>query len=132
MILGDFNFIDHEKDEINGLNNAEKLACKIWYHFLAEMDMVDPYKEQSPKRRIWSFIGSRKAGNSRIDRVYVNSTSMKNVTSIKYTQTPFGGHRVLTFDIKSQNEQGKGYYKMNVSMVQDPRYRKMVDETLAE
>ena len=80
MILGDFNFIDHEKDKVNGLNSADKLAGRIWQPFIEEMDMVDPYREQNPKRRIWSFIGSGTAGNSRIDRVYVNSINMKNMT----------------------------------------------------
>ena len=132
MILGDFNFIDNEKDKVSGLNNTDKLLCKTWYPFLAEMDMVDPYREQNPKRRIWSFIGTGKAGNSRIDRLYVNEINMKNVTNIKYTQTPFGGHRVLSFTIKSQNERGRGYYKMNTSILKDARYNEIVHETLNE
>ena len=77
IILGDFNFIDHEKDKVNGLNNVDKLACKIWQTFLSEVDMVDPYREQNPKRRIWSFIGTGSAGNSRIDRLYVNFENMQ-------------------------------------------------------
>ena len=132
MILGDFNFIDHEKDKINGLNSTDKSVCKIWQPFIAEMDMVDPYREQNPKRRIWSFIGSGKAGNSRIDRVYVNSVNMKNITNITYTQTPYSDHRILSFTKKSQNEKGKGYYKMNTSILKDKKYRNIVEETLAE
>ena len=69
IIVGDFNFTDNEKDKIKGLNNTDKLICKTWYPFLAEMDLVDPYREQNPKRRIWSFLGTRKAGNSRIVRL---------------------------------------------------------------
>ena len=132
MILGDFNFIDHEKDKVNGLNSADKLAGRIWQPFIEEMDMVDPYREQNPKRRIWSFIGSGTAGNSRIDRVYVNSINMKNMTNIQYIQTPFGGHRILSFTKKSQNEKGKGYFKMNTSILKDAKYREIVEETIEE
>ena len=132
MILGDFNFIEHEKDKVNGLNNTDKLASKIWQPFMAEMDMVDPFREQNPKRRIWSFIGAGAAGNSRIDRVYVNSIVMKNITNIRYIQTPFGGHLILSFTKKGQNEKGKGYYKMNTSILKDPKYGEMVEETLNE
>ena len=132
MFLGDFNFIEHEKDKLNGLNSTDKAACQIWQPFLAEIDMVDPYREQNPKRRIWSFIGSGKAGNSRIDRVYVNSVNMKNITNIQYIQTPFGGHRILSFVKKSENKKGKGYYKMNTSILKDERYREMVEETIEE
>ena len=130
MILGDFNFIDHEKDKINGLNNVDKLACKIWQIILSEVDMIDPYREQNPKRRIWSFIGTGSAGNSRIDRLYVNFENMQNIKNIRYTQTPFGGHRVLCFTKKRQNDKGKGYYKMNTSILKDARYREIVEETI--
>ena len=132
MILGDFNFIDHEKDKINGLNNTDKLANTIWQPFLAETDMVDPYREQNPKRRIWSFIGTGNAGNSRIDRVYINSVNMKNITNIQYIQTSFGGHRILSFTKKNQNEKGKGYYKMNTSILKVSKYREMVEQTLKD
>ena len=132
IILGDFNFIDHEKDKLNGLNRTDKAACQIWQPLLAEIDMVDPYREQNPKRRIWSFIGSGKAGNSRIDRIYVNSINMKNITNIQYIQTPFGGHRILSFIKKSENKKGKGYYKMNTSILKDPKYKEMVKETVKE
>ena len=57
---------------------------------------------------------------------------MKNVTKIQYIQTPFGGHRVLSFNIKGQNEKGKGYYKMNTSILKDAKYREMVEETIKE
>ena len=42
MILGYFNFIHHVKGKVNGLN---KLAAKILQPFLAETDMVDPFRE---------------------------------------------------------------------------------------
>ena len=34
IIIGDLNFIDHEKDKVNGLNSTDKAACKIWTLFL--------------------------------------------------------------------------------------------------
>ena len=78
IFLGDFNFIDHEKDKANGMNNIDRLVYKVWHPFISELDMVDPYREQNPNRRIWSFIGTGKAGNSRIDRLYVNTVTEKS------------------------------------------------------
>ena len=66
MILGDFNFIDHFKDKTNSLSHKDIQINKLWVPFLEEMDMVDPFREQNIKRKIWSFIGSGVAGNSRI------------------------------------------------------------------
>ena len=77
MILGDVfgDFIDHPKDKKNGLSQKDKQINKIWVPFLEEMDMVDPFREQNPKRKVWSFIGTGVAGNSRL---YVNSVNMIN------------------------------------------------------
>ena len=130
MIFGDFNFIDHAKDKRNGLNQKDKQLNKIWVPFLEEMDMVDPFREQNPKRKVWSFVGS--TGNSRIDRIYVDSGNMSNITKMKYIQTPFHGHRILAFTIKNDNEWGKSYYKLNTSLFEDNEYDKLVDETIRE
>ena len=132
MILGDFNFIDHSKDKKNGLNSKDREINKVWIPFLEEMDLVDPFREQNPNRKIWSFIGTGVAGNSRIDRVYVNSINMTNITNMKYIQTPFHGHKVLVFCIKNDSEWGKGYYKLNTSLFEDDEYENIVKETLAE
>ena len=83
VILGDFNFIDHEKDKKNGLSSKDRQLNTIWTPFLDEMDMTDPFREQNPKRRVWSFRGTGVAKDSRIDRLYVNSTRTNDITNIR-------------------------------------------------
>ena len=56
----------------------------------------------------------------------------KNIVNMKYTRTPFGGHKILSFTKKRQNEKGRGYYKMNTSILKDLKYRKLVEETIQE
>ena len=129
IIVGDFNFIDHEKDKKNGLTSKDKQLNQIWEPFLNEMDMVDPFREQNPKRRVWSFIGT---GKSRIDRIYVNSRYMNDITNMKYIHTPFAGHKVFAFMVKKDIEWGTGYFKLNTSILEDEEYGKLVDETIAE
>ena len=69
IILGDFNFIDHNLDKASGLNPTDKMASNLWTPFISELDMVDPFRAQNPAKRQWSFIGTGKAKNSRIDRI---------------------------------------------------------------
>ena len=132
VIIGDFNFIDHEKDKRNGLSQKDRQLNHIWIPFLDEMDMVDPFREQNPKRRVWSFVGTGVAKSSRIDRIYVKSTNVNDITNMKYLHTPFHGHKVFAFNIKNDIEWGKGYYKLNTSIFEDEEYDKLVDETVAE
>ena len=57
---------------------------------------------------------------------------MVNITNIQYIPTPFRGHRVLSFAKKHETEKGKGYYKMNTSILKDAKYKEIVDETIQE
>ena len=132
MITGDFNFIDHEKDKKNGLSAKDKQLNQIWVPFLNEMDMVDPFREQNPKRRVWSFTGAGVAQNSRIDRLYVSAVHTNDITNMKYIHTPFYGHKVFAFMIKKDIEWGKGYFKLNTSVFEDDEYEKLVAETITE
>ena len=132
MILGDFNFIDHPMDKKNGLTSKDTNLCKVWVPFLEEMEMVDPFREQYANRRVWSFTGTGIAGNSRIDRVYVNSMESKNITNIRYINMPFHGHRVLSFSIEKENDWGQSYYKLNTSLFENEEHDKIVDESIAE
>ena len=129
IILGDFNFIDHDKDKKGGLSSKDKQLNQIWTPFVNEMDLVDPFREQNPKRRVWSFLGT---GRSRIDRLYVHSTHTNDITNMKYIHTPFTGHKILSFVVKKDIEWGRGYFKINTSIFEDEEYAKLVDETITE
>ena len=79
--------------------------------------MLDPFREQNPKKKVWSFFGTGAAGNSRIDRVYVNSEHVNSTTKIRYFRTPFHGHKVLTFTLDELTDKGKSYFKLNTSVI---------------
>ena len=117
------------RDKKNGLNPKDRLLNTVWIPFLEEMDLVDPFREQNPNRIVWSFVGN---GNSRIDRVYVDSASMGRVTNLKYIRTPFHGHRVLSFQLKNVVEWGKSYFKLNTSLFEDEEYEAIVEEAIDE
>ena len=70
--------------------------------------------------------------NSRIDRIYVNNNNMKDITNMRYIQTPFHGHRVFSFAIKNHAEWGRSYYKLNTSLFENEEYDQIVEDTLAE
>ena len=49
------------------MSSKDKQFNQLWIPFLDELDMVDPSREQNPKRRIGPFLGTGAARNSRID-----------------------------------------------------------------
>ena len=129
ILIGDFNFADNDVDKGKGMSVRDKMMNSSWEQFKSETAMVDPFRIQSPKRRIYSFVSN--AGKSLGDRVYVNEENVPNICHHKYSLTPFNNaHKVLSFAFKDQQEQGSSYWKLNSSILNDKAYIEMVRETI--
>ena len=82
IIIGDFNFCSHDSDRQRDFHTYDRMWKKPWEDFCAQMDLVDPYRIQFPKRKVYSFVS--RAGKSRIDRIYVNEEMAQHVIDMKY------------------------------------------------
>ena len=60
IILGDFNFCHRVIDRNVTLHRYDKIWCQPWENFCSDMNLVDPYRLQYPKRRLLFRIKSRK------------------------------------------------------------------------
>ena len=129
IIIGDFNFADHNLDKGKGRNGKDRSFTAYWDTFKKDCNMTDPYRKKFPKRKIFSFIGPQ--GKSRGDRVYINEESLNNITDIRYINHNFNtAHKIMKFTLKDQKTQGPGYWKMNSSILNDTAYVKMIEQTV--
>ena len=79
---------------------------------------------------MYSYIHTQRKSKSRIDRVYVNDENTNKITYYKHTPTPFNlTHRIVSFTMKNINERGPGYWKMNTSIIKDPPFQIVVENT---
>ena len=91
--------------------------------------MVDPFRVHHPKRRVYSFV--RGTDKSRGDMVYVNEETVPHVSNHKYSLTPFPlTHKSLSFVIHDQQTRGRGYWKLNSSVLNDNAYVAMVRQPI--
>ena len=77
VILGDFNFIDNDFDKGKGRDSHDKKIFHLWQEFKRKINVSDPYREQFPTTRKYSFHSN--CGQSRIDRMYVNVDHINNI-----------------------------------------------------
>ena len=128
IIIGDFNFADVDKGE--GMNTWDNMMNSTWEEFKSETAMVDPFRVQSPKQRIYSFVSN--AGKSRGDRIYVNEENVPNINvPNKYSSTPFNNaHKILSFTFKEHRERGSSYWKLNSNILNDNACIEMVRQTI--
>ena len=129
IIIGDFNFIDNDLDKGGGMNGQDKTITQVWQNFLQELNLDDPFRKSKPKLRQYSFIG--KDGKSRIDRVYINEECTQQITQHMYTHTPFTlAHKIYSFTLKGTNPKGPGYWKLNTEILNDRKFREMIQTTI--
>ena len=129
VIIGGFNFAEAGVDKGKGMSAGDTMMHSVWEGFTSETAMVDPFRVHSPKRRIYSFVSN--AGKSRGDRAYVNEENVPNVSNHQYTLTPFSNaHKIISFTFKDQQEKGRGYWKLNSSVLNDNAYVAMVRQTI--
>ena len=127
IIIGDFNFADNNIDKGKQMDSKDKVIYPHWEKFKSDNAIIDPYRIQYPKKLCYSFIAP--TGKSRGDRLYVSEDQAKTITNIKYDYTPFNSaHKIMNFDIKITKEIGKGYWKMNSSVLKDEAYKREIEE----
>ena len=131
VVLGDFNFVVDDLDKGHGMDARDRIVFRTWDPFLSAVNLFDPFRAHNPEQRLYSFVSP--AGKSRGDRVYVNAEIVNQVVDLRYLPIPFNlAHKVLTFTIRDQRPSGRGYWKMNSSILNDPAYVRLIELTVVE
>ena len=126
IIIGDFNFVEHDVDKGKNMDCRDKMVSTIWNDFKVAKSVEDPFRIQYPRKKQYSFIAP--TGKSRGDRVYVSEDCLPMLSDIKYTNTNFNSaHRMMTFDLRDKRQIGPSYWKLNCSHINDALYRKEIE-----
>ena len=127
LILGDFNFSVFDVDKGKGMDGKDRTIKPLWDRVLSMHAMVDPFRSQCPRKRIFSFVGPQ--GKSRGDRVYISEDGVASLGGLRYIPTPFKtAHKILTFTLQGGRVIGPGSWKMNSSAIKEENFRAEIEE----
>lgn len=132
IILGDFNFVEHDLDRTNrirsGKNHMDTILAKPWEAFANELDLTDPFRARNPLKRMYSYIHTKDNAKSRIDRIYLNDENCNDLLAYKHIHTTFSkAHKIVTFSLNEHCERGQGYWKMNTSILKDRAHQTLIE-----
>ena len=131
IILGDFNFVDFDIDKGKKMSSKDQIIKPLWDNFLSEKNILDPFRVQCPRKKLFSFLSPQ--GKSRGDRVYVSEHNIATIKNIRYINSPFPtSHKILTFNLQSEPEIGPSSFKMNSSVLNDQMYIEEIEEVYAD
>ena len=129
IIGGDFNSVVDEIDK----KSKPKKACKnALIRFMSRLEMTDIWRKKNPDSREYTYIDpSNRGQNSRIDKLLTTDTLLKKVKCCYITNAPTPDHKAVIAEIMlKSNSRGKGYWKLNSSVVNEIEYQVLIKDAI--
>jgi len=123
IIGGDFNCILAEVDRVANNVDGSLNALKS---VLEDLNVIDIWRFLNPDNTEFTYIDpSPRARNSRIDLILCSDAMKSKCTSSVICQAPAPDHQAVTVRYNlSVNSRGKGYWKLNNSLLKYDEYEK--------
>ena len=134
IIIGeDFNLVlDVEKDKRGGLARTHKNALKIIRDFSENLGLTDIWRLLNPEARRYTWRQNQPTIHCRLDFFFlVSESSLCDVTHADILPGFKTDHSMITLNVAlHSNPRGKGFWKLNTSLLSETRYVKKLKQQL--
>ncbi|RDX41984.1 DNase I-like protein, partial [Lentinus brumalis] len=124
MMLGDFNLVESSIDRLPPRTDHQEAVDRLG-EFRNRLDLVDGLREREPQLRLYTYLQMSTGSQSRIDRIYLSRTLMKNANEWKVTGPGIRtDHRLVTVEIANVEAPyvGKGRWAIPPALLSDKRF----------
>ena len=125
ILGGDFNCVEYADDKVSGILDKSSASLK---NLKSDLNLIDIWKHFNPGKREYTFIDpSGRGSNSRIDTFLLNTVLSKSALSSTIIQAPAPDHKAVEVLLKIINHnRGKGFWKLNNSILEDSQYEETI------
>ena len=130
IIAGDFNCTTEIIDKFN-----KQFTNHTYFdNFMGKLDIIDVWRIQHPDKVEFTYIDPSNRGySSRIDKILVSKPLSKFVANSVITQAPCPDHKAVVVEIRQNSHtRGKGYWKLNSSVLNDKEYQEIITKLITE
>ena len=131
IIGGDFNCVDNETDKVS--KTSDKSSSKL-ESLKSDLHVADIWRKMNPYKTEYTYIDpSGRGKHSRIDTFLLNKVASAQASSCSIQVAPTPDHRavLLSINLKTRSR-GKGYWKINNSVLAQPGFQQHVDRIINE
>ena len=135
IICGDFNT---GLDAIDRNNSKIDESSKQLNKFLKHLDLVDTFRHLYKDKQVYTYFSKNNPlSDSRIDHIFISKLYTYNLDNISIKKVPkVPDHKAVIMGISCNEAKGKGYWKLNTSVLPDITYKngiqRVVETTLHE
>ena len=136
IMAGDFNFVEDTKRDRLGTNQdlAQFTRGNLEFNQIAgHFNLEDVHLMLNTEVPGYTWSNAKGDVQSRLDRMYISGCVPWSVVSLKTTKVSFSHHKILQMGLKlvDKTERGKGYWKLNTTILGDRSFRSAVHAALA-
>ena len=136
IIGGDFNMVENNSlDRVGGTPTSEHERGKEQLNQQkVQYCLKDMWRQRAQHAREYTWSSADNTIHSRLDRFYLSQTLEPMFLEQTHLLNSFSDHKMvsLTLQIKSNVRRGEGYWKLNVSLLNDPDYCSLMEDFLKE
>ena len=126
VCLGDFNIALNEDDIVSG--NPHRLDVReAFNNFIQSHSFTDSWRLIHPTEKNFTWSRNNPPSARRLDYIFTSDTISSFIKESNIKSIGFSDHRLVftTFEFTSFKH-GKGFYKLNASLLKDIDYCKMI------
>ena len=130
IIGGDFNCCDKSDRQSKRSDKSSEALSK----FTDLQDLTDIYSFCNPGKHEFTYIHpSDNSKNSRIDYIFSSNSILEFFRLCKIIYAPVPDHKAVTTVLDTNNRRrGKGYWKLNNSVLNDENYKNLIKQIIFE
>lgn len=138
ILGGDFNCVFDKTDRKNKTTAADK-STNILIEILNKFNLNDTWKKIQGLKPGFTWCNSSNKPVSRIDYIFLSQIMLAKVHKIRVQQVPgthsdgirLSDHKAIKLSVTvNENERGKGYWKLNTSLLNDKKYKMIINDLI--
>ena len=125
IIAGDWNSIqDVEMDKKGGREMSKSTVTESMSKLLNNWNVLDIWRKLNPLSKRFTYRQKRPLIQSRLDYFFITEEMEDLVYSVDIIPSIWSDHSCITLHIKhlEESEKGNGFWKMNNSLLKEPKY----------
>ena len=130
MVIGDYNCTLDKNDVVAGAYHADREMTKF-KTFTNDLLLNDVWRIKNPETKQYSWSRQTPFVARRLDYVLATEFLVSTITNIYIKSLGFSDHRAIICKLElNPFPRGPSYYKLNTSLLKDPRYIEIIQTSI--
>lgn len=132
ILAGDFNCVlDPKQDKLPPEQGRLGKKTKVLKYLLEELGMIDSWRAYNPQGRDFTFFSNVHGSYSRLD-ILISKRDLHRVVQSGIEPITLSDHGPARITLRVKKEKYFKYWRLNVSMLNDPRVQEQTKTTIDE